>query len=141
MILVSACLLGENCKYNGGNNKNEKVIDYLKDKSYIAVCPELLGGLSCPRTPSEIKDGKVCFKDGTEVTKEFKLGAEKVVELVKEYDIEEAILKDGSPSCGSKLIYDGTFNGKKIKGMGITAKALKKFKILIRTEDDFKNEL
>lgn len=136
MIIVSACLLGENCKYDGKNNLNKAVIEYLKDKSYIAVCPEMLGGLPCPRTPSEIRNGKVYFKDGTDVTEAFLRGADEVLSLLEQYEITEAILKEGSPSCGSKNVYDGTFTGAKIKGQGITAKALSERGIKIRNESE-----
>ncbi len=136
MIIVSACLLGENCKYDGKNNKNEAVIKYLKDKSYIAVCPEILGGLQCPRIPSEIKGNRVYFKDGTDVTEAFLSGANEVAELVDQYEITEAILKEGSPSCGSSNVYDGTFSGTKIEGQGITARALSKLCIKIRNEKE-----
>ncbi len=140
MIIVSACLLGENCKYDGKNNKNETVIKYLKDKSYIAVCPEMLGGLPCPRTPAEIKDGRVYFKDGTDVTEAFLLGAKEVTDLIDQYEITEAILKEGSPSCGSNSIYDGTFSGTKINGQGITTDALLKFGIKVKSEKELLSE-
>ena len=134
MIIVSACLLGENCKYSGGNNKSENVIKYLEDKEYILVCPEQLGGLSTPRNPSEIitygnKDGndvlsgctKVLSNKGIDVTKNFIQGAEETLKIAKEHNAKTAILKAGSPSCGYKKIYDGTFLGNKIQGMGVTA--------------------
>lgn len=140
MIIVSACLLGENCKYDGKNNKNEAVIKYLKDKSYIAVCPEMLGGLPCPRTPAEIKDGRVYFKDGTDVTDAFLSGANEVAEIVDQYEITEAILKEGSPSCGTSSIYDGTFTGTKVKGKGITADALSKLGIKLINEKELLTE-
>ena len=109
MILVSACLLGKNCKYNGGNNFCPAVIEFLKDKEYKEICPECMGGLSTPRAPSEIKDGKVFSKTGTDVTKEFIKGAEESLKLAKEYGVSMAILKQGSPSCGYGRIYDGSF--------------------------------
>lgn len=137
MILVSACLLGKNCKYNGGNNLCRKVIEFLKDKEYTEICPECMGGLSTPRAPSEIKDGKVFSENGTDVTREFLKGAEESLKLAKEYGVSMAILKQGSPSCGCGRIYDGSFSGNKIKGMGITAKLLKNHGLEILTEDDF----
>ena len=149
MIIVSACLLGENCKYSGGNNKSENVIKYLEDKEYILVCPEQLGGLSTPRNPSEIitygnKDGndvlsgctKVLSKKGKDVTKNFKQGAEETLKIAKEHNAKTAILKAGSPSCGYKKIYDGTFLGNKIQGMGVTAAILNKENIALLDEDD-----
>ena len=149
MIIVSACLLGENCKYSGGNNKSENVIKYLEDKEYILVCPEQLGGLSTPRNPSEIitygnKDGndvlsgctKVLSNKGIDVTKNFIQGAEETLKIAKEHNAKTAILKAGSPSCGYKKIYDGTFLGNKIQGMGVTAAILNKENIALLVEDD-----
>lgn len=149
MIIVSACLLGENCKYSGGNNKSENVIKYLEDKEYISVCPEQLGGLSTPRNPSEIitygnKDGndvlsgctKVLSNKGIDVTKNFIQGAEETLKIAKEHNAKTAILKAGSPSCGYKKIYDGTFLGNKIQGMGVTAAILNKENIALLDEDD-----
>ena len=144
MIIVSACLLGENCKYSGGNNKSENVIKYLEDKEYILVCPEQLGGLSTPRNPSEIitygnKDGndvlsgctKVLSNKGIDVTKNFIQGAEETLKIAKEHNAKTAILKAGSPSCGYKKIYDGSFLGNKIQGMGVTAAILNKENIAL----------
>ena len=149
MIIVSACLLGENCKYSGGNNKSENVIKYLEDKEYILVCPEQLGGLSTPRNPYEIitygnKDGndvlsgctKVLSNKGIDVTKNFIQGAEETLKIAKEHNAKTAILKAGSPSCGYKKIYDGTFLGNKIQGMGVTAAILNKENIALLDEDD-----
>lgn len=149
MIIVSACLLGENCKYSGGNNKSENVIKYLEDKEYILVCPEQLGGLSTPRNPSEIitygnKDGndvlsgctKVLSNKGIDVTKNFIQGAEETLKIAKEHNAKTAILKAGSPSCGYKNIYDGSFLGNKIQGMGVTAAILNKENIALLDEDD-----
>ncbi|GAA6309310.1 DUF523 domain-containing protein [Intestinibacter bartlettii] len=149
MIIVSACLLGENCKYSGGNNKSENVIKYLEDKEYILVCPEQLGGLSTPRNPSEIitygnKDGndvlsgctKVLSNKGIDVTKNFIQGAEETLKIAKEHNAKTAILKAGSPSCGYKKIYDGSFLGNKIQGMGVTAAILNKENIALLDEDD-----
>ena len=149
MIIVSACLLGENCKYSGGNNKSENVIKYLEDKEYILVCPEQLGGLSTPRNPSEIitygnKDGndvlsgctKVLSNKGIDVTKNFIQGAEETLKIAKEHNAKTAILKAGSPSCGYKKIYDGTVLGNKIQGMRVTAAILNKENIALLDEDD-----
>ena len=146
MILVSACLLGINCKYNGDNNKNEKVEEYLKDKQFILVCPEQLGGLTTPREPSEIIeldgngviDGKtsVINNKRLDVTKEFKKGAVKALKIANLYQCKKAILKEGSPSCGSSLIYDGTFTGKKISGVGVTTALLRKNGIEVISEND-----
>ena len=146
MIFVSACLRGINCKYNGDNNKNEKVEEYLKDKQFILVCPEQLGGLTTPREPSEIIeldgngviDGKtsVINNKRLDVTKEFKKGAVEALKIANLYQCKKAILKEGSPSCGSSLIYDGTFKGKKISGVGVTTALLRKNGIEVISEND-----
>ena len=136
IILVSACLLGINCKYNGKNNKNDKVIEYLKDKYVIPICPEVFGGLPIPRIPSEIKDNNVINKDGKDVTKYFINGANKTLEIAKILNIKKALLKQKSPSCGSGKIYDGTFNNNIINDDGITTKILKDNNIEVITEED-----
>ena len=140
MILVSACLVGVNCKYNGGNNYNQKIVDLVKKGEAILVCPEQLGGLCTPRTPSEIvlKKGKryVYMKDGKDVTEEYYRGAKEVLELAKKFNISKAILKAKSPSCGCGKIYDGTFTGNKIDGNGITTQLLIDNGIEVITEED-----
>ncbi len=136
MILVSACLLGINCKYDGDNNYHESVKDYLKDKQFVVICPEQLGGLPTPRIPSEITKDKVMNKEGIDVTNNFIKGANESLKIAKLYGCKEAILKEGSPSCGSNKIYDGTFTGIKIDGMGITASLLKKEGIRIMSEKE-----
>ena len=137
-IMVSACLLGDNVKYNGKNNRNEKLIDFLKDYDVIKVCPEVLGGLSIPRDPSEIRKNFVYNNKNIDVTRYFLSGAYKVLEIIKSQNIKVAILKENSPSCGSNYIYDGTFKNKKIKGMGITSKVLKENGITILNENNYK---
>ena len=140
MILVSACLAGVNCKYDGGNNYNKKIMDLVKSGEAILVCPEQLGGLTTPRTPSEIKsiDSKkyVFTKDGTDVTDNYNRGAHEVLKLAKELGIKKAILKAKSPSCGCGIIYDGTFTKTKINGNGITTQLLLDNEIEVITEDD-----
>ena len=136
-IIVSACLLGDNVKYDGTNNKNNELINFLKDYEVIKVCPECLGGLSIPRSPSEIKDDKVISKEGINVTNEFILGANKTLKIAKENNIKIAILKKNSPSCGSGMVYDGTFSHKLIDGDGITAKLLKENNIMVFNEDNY----
>ena len=138
MILVSACLAGINCKYNGGNNYNEKVFNLVKEGKAIPVCPEQLGGLTTPRKPSEIKivDGKryVINKEGIDVTEEFEKGAEEVLALVKKLDIEKA----RSPSCGRGKIYSGNFDRNLVDGNGILADLLLKNGIEVINSDDIK---
>lgn len=123
-IVVSACLLGENCKYNGGNNKCEGIIELGKKHTLIPICPECFAGLKIPRVPSEIKDGRVYSKDGKDLTEEFNDGAEKALYVAQESGCQVAILKERSPSCGFGKIYDGTFSGNIIDGNGIAAQLL-----------------
>lgn len=139
-ILVSSCLVGKNCKYNGENNYNEKVINYIKNKDVYLVCPEQLGGMSTPRLASERKGNKVINKEGKDVTKYFVEGAYKVLEIALKNNIKKAILKSKSPSCGLNLIYDGTFSNKLVSGDGITTELLKKNNIEILTENDLHEE-
>lgn len=123
-ILVSACLLGQNCKYNGGNNKNEDVLKLAENYELVPVCPECFGGLPIPRVPSEIRDGRVYSKNGEDLTEAFLAGAEHTLYIAKECNAPVALLKENSPSCGFGMIYDGSFSGKKIEGNGITAQLL-----------------
>lgn len=124
-IAVSACLLGENCKYNGGNNYNEKLAEFLKGHEVVGVCPEVLGGLPTPRLSSEIVDGVVRHKDRTSVDEEFRKGAEASLKIVKDFGAELVILQSRSPSCGVGTIYDGTFSKTLISGDGIFVQLLK----------------
>ena len=120
-IMVSACLLGQNCKYNGGNNYSEKVAKYLEGHEIIPVCPEIAGGLPTPRIPCEIVNGVVTNKDGESKDKEYRAGAELCLKKALEENIDLAILQSRSPSCGVKQIYDGSFTGKLIDGHGVFA--------------------
>ena len=133
-LLVSSCLLGNNVKYNGKNNYAAD-IEKIKNKyNIIVVCPEVMGGLPIPRIPSEILNDRVVNKEGVDVTNNFYAGANIALELVKKYNIKKALLKEGSPSCGSNYIYDGTFSGTKVEGQGITAKELSKLGVKIYNE-------
>lgn len=123
-IIVSACLLGENCKYNGGNNKCDDIIALAEKFEIIPICPECFGGLPIPRVPSEIRDGRVYSKTGEDLTEAFLSGAEQTLYIAKEANAPCAVLKENSPSCGFGKIYDGTFSGNKINGNGITAQLL-----------------
>ena len=136
MIAVSECLLGVNCKYNGGNNYQETVIEFLKEKEYISICPEVMGGLTTPRVPCEIVGKKVINREGEDCTKEFQKGAMLALELCQKKNVTLAILQARSPSCGSGVIYDGTFTGKKKKGDGVTAKLLKQHGIQVISSDE-----
>ena len=123
-IAVSACLLGENCKYSGGNNKNEAVLKFVEGKEVIPVCPEVAGGLPIPRVPVELVNGMAINRDGINVDKEFRLGVERMLNKLENEDVELVILQPRSPSCGTKQIYDGTFTGTLVDGQGMFAKAL-----------------
>ena len=123
-IAVSACLLGENCKYNGGNNRNEAVLNFIKDKEVLPVCPEVVGGLPTPRVPVELVNGVAINRDGVNVDQEFHLGVDRMLKKLAEEDIELVILQPRSPSCGSRQIYDGTFTGTLKPGQGMFAKVL-----------------
>jgi uncharacterized protein YbbK (DUF523 family) len=132
-ILVSACLLGTNCKYNGGNNYREEVMEFLRDYEIIPICPEIMGGLPTPRPASEIKENKVININNEDVTINFKKGAEETLKLAKLLGVKKALLKRKSPSCGSGEIYDGTFSGTLVQGDGITTQLLKENDIEVFT--------
>ena len=135
-IMVSACLLGENCKYNGGNNFSEKVMDFLEGHEIIPVCPEVSGGLTVPRTPSEIVNGVVMASDGRDVDLEFRTGAEICLKKALEENVDLVILKSKSPSCGVKQIYDGTFSGRLIEGQGVFARLMTENAFHVMDEED-----
>lgn len=145
MYLISACLCGINCKYNGLNNYNEICERLLKENKVIPICPEQLGGLSTPRMPCELQGtaneiiqgkNKVINKDGIDVTEMFLKGANEVLKISKMLNVNKVIFKEGSPSCGVNFVYDGTFSGKKISGMGITSQLLNNAEIEIYSEND-----
>lgn len=139
-ILISACLLGINCKYNAENNKlNDEIINSLKEKyNLIPFCPEILGGMPTPRNPVEIRNGSFVDYDGQHYTDKFVKGAEESLKLAELFKVKTAILKEKSPSCGSNYIYDGNFTGKKIKGMGITAQKFFENEIELFSEENIK---
>ena len=120
-IIVSACLLGENCKYNGGNNYCRELVEKLAGHTLIPVCPEVLGGLPVPRTPAEILKGEVTNREGISVDIEFREGAKRALEIARGSKPDLIILQSRSPSCGVGKIYDGTFTGKLVPGNGVFA--------------------
>ena len=123
-IVVSACLLGENCKYNGGNNFSPAVAEFVRGREVIAVCPECLAGLGIPREPIEIVSGKVQHKDGSSVDEVLRKAVAEILAQLEGQDVECVILKSRSPTCGVKQVYDGTFTGTLVDGMGVLAAAL-----------------
>lgn len=123
-ILVSACLLGENCKYNGGNNFDPKVTDFVKGREVIPVCPELEAGLGCPRVPMEIVNGALINREGINVDAQVRSAVSAILQRLKDETIACAVLKSRSPTCGLKQVYDGTFSGKLVEGSGMLAEAL-----------------
>lgn len=135
-ILVSACLMGYECRYKGDGCKCEKVLELSKDNIVIPVCPEQLGGLSTPRLPAEIADGKVIAQNGIDVTAEYNLGADFAVKIAKANKVDYCVLKANSPSCGKGVIYDGTFSGAKTNGNGIAAQKLINAGFTVKTENE-----
>ena len=142
MYIVSGCLLGHKCKYDGGDNRNEDVVRFCQDHRYVVVCPERAGGLPCPRPPAERMGEKVVSREGEDVTEAFLRGARislasclKMAELAGE-EIEGAILKANSPSCGRGWIYDGTFSGRLAEGDGVFASMLAARGIEVITEKE-----
>ena len=127
-ILVSACLLGICCRYDGRGNPNDAVLSLLNrdDITLISVCPEQLGGLSTPRIPSERRGERVVNRAGEDVTSQFIRGAEEALRIAKLYGCQVAVLKERSPSCGCGRIYDGTFSGKLTDGDGVTAELFRR---------------
>ena len=125
-ILVSACLLGVNCRWDGGTNgPHPDVAALMKKHNLIPICPEIMGGLPTPRQPSERRGELVATRDYQNVTEEFERGAEEALKLCHLYGCRYAILKERSPSCGSGAVYDGTFSGVLTEGWGITAALLR----------------
>ena len=125
MIIVSACLAGVNCNYKAKNSEDSSIVELVKEGRAVMVCPEQLGGLTTPRTPAEILNGRVVTKEDVDVTEAFLTGANEVLKVCEKYNCRKAILKSKSPSCGSGKIYDGSFSGTLIDGDGITARLLK----------------
>ena len=133
-IMVSACLLGRNCKYSGGNNLDEKVCDYVKEHEVIPVCPEEQAGLGIPRVPMEIVGGVLINKEGVVVDEPVRRAVAQIV--AENQDVDLAILKSRSPTCGVKQVYDGTFSGVLVDGSGTLAQALKEAGIKVLDAED-----
>lgn len=133
-ILVSACLLGVKCRYNGKGEKEPWVEKLGEKHRLIPVCPEKLGGFPTPCPPAEIVEGRVVTRDGENVTPAYEKGAEAALRLARRYGCTLAVLKEKSPSCGSGQIYDGTFTGRMAKGEGICTRLLREHGIKVYGE-------
>lgn len=133
---ISACLCGKLCRYDGKTTLNKKAAEIYERGEAILICPETDGGLKTPRSPCEIKNGRVISRDGRDCTEEYVRGAEAALKKCTENEVEICILKQRSPSCGSRQIYDGSFSGRLIDGKGITAKLLSEngFKVISEEE-------
>lgn len=139
MLIVSACLAGFPCRYDGKKAINPAVQQLVKEGKAIPVCPEQLGGLPTPRSAAEMKAGKVINTDGDDVTEAFEKGAAVVLEIAQQYGCKDALLKARSPSCGKGLVYDGTFSGILTAGNGKTADLLMRNGITVMTEEEWSN--
>jgi uncharacterized protein YbbK (DUF523 family) len=145
-ILVSACLLGENCTYKGGNNRNPAVEEYVSRYEYILFCPEVVGGMPIPRPPCELPRGradtvlagteKIFDRNGQDVSQQVLIGAEQACALCRQHHIRVAVLREGSPSCGVHRVHDGSFSGRVIPGSGITATRLRQEGVTVISEED-----
>lgn len=140
-LLISACLCGKNTKYSGGNNLINKIEELKEKYDLYLICPEVDGGLTTPRNPSEQIGDKVLSNVGVDVTNEFNLGAKIALDVAQKNGIKKALLKESSPSCGTHKIYDGTFSGKKILGMGVAAKLLKENGIEVYSDEEIEKIL
>ncbi|MBR4456911.1 MAG: DUF523 domain-containing protein [Solobacterium sp.] len=136
VILVSMCLLGCPCRYDGDSRRNERVLRLSAAHTLIPVCPEQMGGLPTPRIPGERQNDRVISAEGTDVTRQFRIGAETAFAIAKLTRAEAAVLKANSPSCGKGTIYDGTFTGNKKAGNGVTAELLLQNGIPVYTEEE-----
>ena len=138
-ILISACLLGVNCKYSGGNNRCGAAEALGERFHLVPVCPEQLGGLPTPRPPAERQGDRVISREGTDVTAQYRRGAEEALWLAERFGCRLAVLKARSPSCGCRGIYDGAFTGTLVPGMGVTAELLTQRGLRVLSEEDLQN--
>ena len=136
-ILISACLLGAKVRYNAEGKliEHQLVSQWIKERRFVSICPEVAGGLSTPRPPAEIQGKQVMTDTGVDVTAQFHKGAELALALCQQHDIKFALLKARSPSCGSPQIYDGSFTSTRIDGQGITAALLTQHGIEVFNEE------
>jgi len=136
MIIVSACLAGVGCHYDGAAKPCEAVIRLVAEGQAVPLCPEQLGGLPTPRAPAEITGSQVIRKDGVELTEEFIRGAREALKIARLVGAKTAILKARSPSCGSGKIYDGSFSGRLVDGDGLFAELCKQEGIEVKNEEE-----
>ena len=137
-VLVSSCILGRNCKYNGGNNLNSNVIKFLKDKEVVEICPELLANMPIPRPSAELVKGIVTDIYGNNVDDGYQHASQLALEKIKDIEIDLVILQSRSPTCGVNQIYDGSFTNKLIEGQGLFAKALIQAGYKVLDSEEFK---
>ena len=142
-ILISACLLGEAVRYDGQSKPSDHLCfqTWMKEKRVVSICPEVLGGLSVPREKAEKNGDRIISASGTDVTEAFEKGAQRVLEIARRENIKLAILKEKSPSCGSKQVYDGSFEGKLILGKGLTTIALESIGVRVFGESEIEDAL
>ena len=140
-VLVSACIMGDNCKYNGKNNYNPNISQFLREHKIVKICPELLAKMTIPRKSAEIVDGVVRDTDGKNVDKEYRLAVETALKQIEKMDIDLVVLQSRSPTCGVNSIYDGSFTGKLISGQGLFAKALIDAGYKVKDIEDFENSV
>lgn len=141
LLLISACLCGELCRYDGGTVLIPELSELCQSGLALAVCPELEGGLPTPRPPCERHLGRVVTASGDDKTDFYMAGASKTLALAREHGIKVAVLKEKSPSCGTSLIYDGTFSRKLVPGRGVTAELLQNSGIAVFSDDNFTEAL
>ena len=139
-IVVSACLLGENCKYSGGNNLDPRVVEFVRGREVIPVCPEVLAGLGIPRIPIEIRDGVVVRKDGVVVDEAIRAAVAQILEQLQGQCIRCAVLKSRSPTCGVHQVYDGSFTGTLVDGAGVLARALQNAGYVVLDNEDLEEQ-
>lgn len=137
-VLVSSCILGKNCKYNGKNNFNPKVIEFLNGKEVIEICPELLAKMPIPRPSAEIVNGIVMDINGNNMDTAYHAATQLALKEIEGIEFDMVILQSRSPTCGVNQIYDGNFTGKLIKGKGLFAEALIKAGYIVMDAEDFK---
>ena len=140
-ILISACLLGASCRYDGGSKPVLSVEALMGSYQLVPICPEQLGGLPTPREPSERQGDRVVMKSGVDVTAQYQKGAEQALHLARVFGCKKAVLKERSPSCGAGEIYDGSFTGTRVPGDGVTAQLLKANGIAVFGESEIETLL